>query len=215
MSMPSNILAAALGLSPTSRGLDALSGQATVTTYPAGKRLFASGDRCENFVVVWKGTAKVQLSTRSGREMILFRLEPGQSCALTTSCILTDSPYYAEGIAETEVEILTLPSARFLEGLSAEPELFRTLLRNYAKRIGELTHVVDRLLSRDLNVELWQLLMDRADHDGLVKLSHQMIADELASSREVISRKLKALEKSGQVALSRGQITLVGQDLRH
>lgn len=174
-----------------------------------GTRLFASGDVCENFVLVLKGTAKVQLSTSTGREMILFRLEQGQSCALTTSCILTDSPYYAEGIAETEIEILTLPSQRFLESLSDEPELFRTLLSNYAKRIGELTSVVDRLLSRDLNVELKQLLLERVDGQGRVKLSHQMIADELASSREVISRKLKTLEKLGQVALSRGQVTLL------
>lgn len=72
-----------------------------------------------------------------------------------------------------------------------------------------MTHVVDRLLTRDLNFELKQHLLERANDDGLVKLSHQMIADELASSREVISRKLKALEKLGQVALSRGQITLL------
>lgn len=209
MSTPSNILASALCISSKSRGLDALAQQATISTCPMGTRLFASGDVCENFVLVLKGTAKVQLSTSTGREMILFRLEQGQSCALTTSCILTDSPYYAEGIAETEIEILTLPSQRFLESLGEEPELFRTLLSNYAKRIGELTNVVDRLLSRDLNVELKKLLLERVDGQGRVKLSHQMIADELVSSREVISRKLKALEKLGQVALSRGQVTLL------
>ena len=209
MRTPTNLLASALGISSKSSSLNALAQQATISTCPAGTRLFASGDRCESFVVVLKGTAKVQLSTRTGREMVLFRLKPGQSCALTTSCILTDSPYYAEGIAETEIEILTLPSERFLDGLSGHPELFKTLLSNYANRIGELTHVVDRLLSRDLNFELKQLLIERADNNGLIKLSHQMIADELASSREVISRKLKALEKLGQVALSRGQIALI------
>lgn len=209
MSTSTNILASVLGISPRSKGLEALIKQATISTCPIGTRLFASGDVCENFVVVLKGRAKVQLSTRSGRGMILFRLEAGQSCALTTSCILTDSPYYAEGIAETEIEIMTFPSQRFLDSLTSEPDLFRTLLSNYAKRISELTGVVDRLLSRDLNIELKQLLLERVDDEGRVKLSHQMIADELASSREVISRKLKALEKLGQVALSRGQIRLL------
>lgn len=209
MTIPSDILASALGISPNSRGLDKLARQATLGACLPGTRLFASGDVCENFVVVLKGTAKVQLSTRTGREMILFRLEAGQSCALTTSCILSNSPYYAEGIAETDLEILTLPSDNFLESLNTEPELFRILIRNYAQRIGELTNVVDRLFSRDLNAELKRLLLEKADNEGRVKLSHQMIADELASSREVISRKLKALEKSGQLALSRGQVRLI------
>jgi CRP/FNR family transcriptional regulator len=163
MPTPTNILASALGLSHESRGLNTLARNAVVSTAPKGARLFASGDVCENFVIVIKGTAKVQLSTHTGREMILFRLEPGQSCALTTSCILTESPYYAEGIAETDLELMTLPANQFLEVLHNEPELFTILLSNYAQRIGELTGVVDRLLTRDLNVELKKLLLTKAD----------------------------------------------------
>ena len=201
-------LAEALSISIDSQGLETLASQATLTRCPKGARLFASGDVCETFVVLIKGIAKVQLSTRTGREMVLFRLHPGQSCALTTSCILTDSPYYAEGIAETDLDILTLPSSQFLDSLKRQPDLFLKLLSNYAVRIGELTSVIDRLMSRDLNTELKELLLDRADDDLMVHLSHQMIADELASSREVISRKLKTLEKAGRVSLSRGCVVL-------
>jgi len=208
MTTPLHSLASALGASVEADGLKALATKANVTRCPKGARLFASGDVCENFVVVIDGTAKVQLSTRTGREMILFRLQPGQSCALTTSCILTDSPYYAEGIAETELEILTLPSGQFLDSLKQQPDLFLSLLSNYAHRIGELTGVIDRLMSRDLNAELKDLLLERADTNRDVHLSHQMMADELASSREVISRKLKALEKAGRVTLSRGRVSL-------
>lgn len=208
MTTSSHSLANALGVSVETDGLKALASTANVTRCPVGARLFASGDPCENFVVIIEGTAKVQLSTRTGREMILFRLQPGQSCALTTSCILTESPYYAEGIAETEIKLLTLPAGQFLDGLENQPKLFLNLLGNYAQRIGELTGVIDRLMSRDLNAELKDLLLERADTERTVHLSHQMIADELASSREVISRKLKALEKSGRVSLSRGRVTL-------
>lgn len=208
MKTPADYLASALGITPGSQGLNALAQKASVSSCPVGTRLFGTGDICENFVVVLKGTAKVQLSTRTGREMILFRLEAGQSCALTTSCILTESPYYAEGLAETDLDILTLPSQHFLKSLQTQPELFIKLLSNYAQRIGELTGVIDRLMSRDLNVELRALLIDKADTQKRVLLSHQMIADELASSREVISRKLKALEKLGLIEMSRGQVTL-------
>jgi len=75
-------------------------------------------------------------------------------------------------------------------------------------RLGDLTGVIDRLMTRDLNAELRALLIEKADAQNHVFLSHQMIADELASSREVISRKLKALEKSGLIQMSRGKVTL-------
>lgn len=201
-------LASALSISPESVGLKELAQNASVSSCPAGTRLFSTGDVCRNFVVVLKGTAKVQLSTRTGREMILFRLEPGQSCALTTSCILTQSPYYAEGLAETDLEFLTLPSQWFLKSVQSQPELFIKILNNYAERIGELTAVIDRLMTRDLNAELKSFLVNKSDDQNRVVLSHQMIADELASSREVISRKLKSYEKAGLIAMSRGLVKL-------
>lgn len=202
-------LAAALGISAKSEGLKALAQNASLSVCPAGTRLFSTGDVCQNFVVVLRGTAKVQLSTRTGREMILFRLQPGQSCALTTSCILTQSPYYAEGLAETDLEILTLPSQSFLKSVQTQPELFTKILNNYAERIGELTGVIDRLMTRDLATELKSFLIAKADDQNRVILSHQMIADELASSREVISRKLKSFEKAGLIEMSRGQVKLI------
>lgn len=208
MKTPADYLALALGINPNCAGFQAYAQKAAFKSCPAGTRLFSTGDSCENFVIVLKGTAKVQLSTRTGREMILFRLEAGQSCALTTSCILTESLYYAEGLAETQLDILTLPSQHFLKGLQTQPEFFIKLLSHYAQRIGELTGVIDRLMSRDLNTDLRALLVDRADPQNRVFLSHQKIADELASSREVISRKLKALEKAGLIVMSRGQVTL-------
>lgn len=208
MKTPTDHLASALGISPDSEGLETLAKKASVTACPKGARLFSTGDVCENFVVILNGTAKVQLSTRTGREMILFRLEEGQSCALTTSCILTESPYYAEGLAETDLDILTLPSQHFLKALQTQPGLFIKLLSNYAQRIGELTGVIDRLMTRDLNTEIRALLIEKANPQKQVFLSHQMMADELASSREVISRKLKALEKSGLIQMSRGKVTL-------
>lgn len=209
MTLPLQSLATAFGVNLDTDGLKALATKANVMRVPSGARLFASGDVCENFVVIIEGTAKVQLCTRTGREVILFRLSSGQSCALTTSCILTESPYYAEGIAETDLQILTLPASEFVDCLKQEPQLFITLLSNYAQRIGELTGVIDRLMSRDLNAELKDLLLERSDSEGNVYLSHQMIADELASSREVMSRKLKTLEKAGRVSLSRGCVTLI------
>ena len=201
-------LAKALDTTSKDRGLIALSQSASMVEAPVGHRLFSTGDVCENFVLVAEGQVRVQISTKSGREMILFRLERGQSCALTTSCLLTHSPYYAEGIAETPLKLIIIPAAIFRRTLSEYPKLSMSLLDNYAERIGQLTNVIDRLMSRDLGAELKSFLLDKANYDRCIKLSHQKIADELGSSREVISRKLKLMENAGLLHLSRGQIKL-------
>jgi len=203
-----NSLAKALNTSATADGILILSQGASLIEAPANHRLFASGDVCENFVLIVEGTARVQISSRTGREMILFRLEAGQSCALTTSCLLTNSPYYAEGITETPVKLISISASDFLSAISNYPKLAKTLLENYAQRIGQLTGVIDKMMSRDLTTELKTLLLERVDDKKHINLSHQKIADELGSSREVISRKLKTMEKSGLLKLSRGKITL-------
>ena len=208
----SHVLAKAIKPAPSSAGLKALSDAAVLSQAPKDHRLFATGDKCENFVLIAEGQARVQISTRTGREMILFRLNAGESCALTTSCLLTHSSYYAEAIAETPLKIITIPAVTFRKILKEHTELSLSLVDNYAHRIGELTGVIDRLMSRDLNAELKALLREKADADNIVHMSHQKIADEIGSSREVISRKLKTYEKAGFVKMSRGRVSLINLD---
>lgn len=202
------ILAKTITPAPTGAGLKALSEHATLMTAPENHKLFATGDTCDNFILIIEGQARIQISTRTGREIILFRIKTGESCALTTSCLLSRSPYYAEGVSETPLQIISIPATTFRKILIEHPELSIGLLDNYAQRIGELTRVIDRLVSRDLNSELKKFLIHNADAQKTVHLSHQRIADELGSSREVISRKLKTYEKAGLVQLARGQITV-------
>ncbi len=209
MSQIQQHLQSMFGLAPGDANLRLLQARSVFMNVPEGARLFASGDVCENFVIVASGRARVQISTRTGRDIILFRLMPGQSCALTTSCLLSDSPYFAEGIAETDMELITIPSADFHEVMIASPHTMRTLLDDFAARIGTLTALVDRLTSRDLDTELASLLLMSADEAGVVPLSHQAIADEIGTAREVVSRKLKELEKSGILTLGRGALTLI------
>ncbi len=190
--------------------VERLSGHAVISQVPIGARLFASGDVCENFVIVAAGQARVQISTRTGRDITLFRLGPGQSCALTTSCLLSESPFYAEGVAETDLDIITIPSTAFRNALAASPELMRHLLEDYAAQIAGLTSLVDRLTSRDLDTELVELILTSQDGAGLVSLSHQALADELGTAREVVSRKLKELERAKIIKVGRGR--LMGTD---
>ncbi|VAV91857.1 Transcriptional regulator, Crp/Fnr family [hydrothermal vent metagenome] len=197
------------GLRPDSNASREICSNANIMSLPKGARLFVSGDTCENFIIVASGKARVQLTTRTGRDITLFRLESGQSCALTTSCLLSDSTYYAEGIAETDIDIIAVPQAIFQRYLAKSPELTACLLDDFASRIGGLTSLVDRLTSRDLDMELATLLLGEQNGDGRILLSHRAIADELGTAREVISRKLKELEKANIVHLARGSLHIL------
>ena len=201
MSLVIEHLSKLFSMSSNTKAIQALASAATVSAAPAGAKLFASGDVCENFVIVASGEARV-----------LFRLLPGQSCALTTSCLLSESPYYAEGVAETDLELITIPSSAFREALQASPDMMRFLLSDYAGRIAEMTALVDRLTSRDLSAELAEFLLSRADHSGMISLSHKSIADELGTAREVVSRKLKDWEKQSWVELHRGVLKVLNRE---
>lgn len=212
MSLVIEHLSKLFSMSSNTKAIQALASAATVSAASAGAKLFASGDVCENFVIVASGEARVQLSTKTGRDMTLFRLLPGQSCALTTSCLLSESPYYAEGVAETDLELITIPSSAFREALQASPDMMRFLLSDYAGRIAEMTALVDRLTSRDLSAELAEFLLSRVDHSDMISLSHKSIADELGTAREVVSRKLKDWEKHAWVELHRGVLKVLNRE---
>lgn len=141
--------------------------------------------------------------------MILFRLGPGQCCALTASCLLTNSPYYAEGIAETDLEVVLIGSGAFNTALTSSPDMMRALLSELADRIAGLTMLVDRQIGRDINSELMDFLRQRADPDHRIELSHKKIAEELGTVREVVSRRLKDLEKAGRIKIGRGSVSLL------
>lgn len=202
-------LQALFGSSLTVRSMEELESSARLLKFRKDARLFASGNAAEHFITVTSGRAKVQLSSRAGRETVLFRLGPGQCCALTASSILTNSPYYAEGIAETDLEVVVIGSAAFNAALTSSPNLMRTLLTELAERISGLTMLVDRQIGRDLNSELMDFLLERADPDHKIELSHKKIAEELGTVREVVSRKLKDLEKVGRIKIGRGSVRLL------
>lgn len=189
--------------------LDELIGAAVQMNVSAGARLFATGDLCENFIFITKGKARIRLSLKTGREITLFHLISGQSCALTTSCLLTQSPYYAEGIAETDLEIITFPVNIFNAALEVSPRWASALLKDYSNRIGGLIGLIDRLSVREIETELIAFLENESDDEGIITLSHKFIAEELCTAREVISRNLKKLQDRGVLRMQRGEIQLI------
>jgi CRP/FNR family transcriptional regulator len=175
-------------------------------TLPEGTELFAERHPCRGFPLLVGGSIKVVKSTPTGREMLLYRVEPGGSCVITSSCLLGHTPYTARGIAETPVRMLLLPAFLFqslIEGNAAFRDFVFHLL---ADRIAELMQLVEEVAFRRLDQRLAKLLLGKAEP---IQATHQSLADELGSVREIVSRLLKGFAAQGFVSLGRERITLV------
>ncbi len=189
---------------------------AMVATLPAGTVPFRNGDSCETFLFVLSGTVRVHMTSENGREIVLYRVEDGQTCILTTCCLMSNEDYPAEAVAETDVSAAVLPAPGFRE-LVARSAVFRDFVfSTYGRRIFDLTLLVEEVAFQNIDLRLARFLLEAMDADGRLALTHQEVAVELGSVREVISRQLKEFERRSWVALRRGQIDILDADaLRH
>lgn len=175
---------------------------------PAGQHVFHAGDASENFLLVLDGVVRVQMISENGREIVLYRVDAGQTCVLTTACLLGHDPYIAEGITETPVKAIAIPAPVFHELLGCSAALRDFVFQSYGTRITNLMMLVEEVAFGRLDERLARFLCENADHDDSLTITHQQLAFELGSAREVISRQLKEFERRHLVKLNRGQITL-------
>ena len=173
---------------------------------PAGSVLFSAHQPCSGFPLVLEGSVRVSKSAPNGREILLYRVEPGESCILSGSCLLGRSEYSASGIAETDVEVLVIPPPLFNE-LMLQHEPFRQYVFGmYAMRLSDVMELVEEVAFRKLDTRLAQLLVQRGP---VVLETHQKLADELGSVREIVTRLLRSFEQRGWVRLERERITVL------
>lgn len=195
---------AALGLGAEDAArLDAL----PVQTLPRGARLFGPGDRAAGFAVVLTGRIEVSLTGPSGREILLYAVEPGQSCIQTTLGLMGDEPYSGEAICAGEVRLALIPAGLF-HGLMNRSEAFRGFVfRALAMRMNDMTVLLERVAFTRVEARLAQALLDLAQ-GGAVEATHAELAARIGSAREVVSRRLEAMARRGLVATDRGRVDL-------
>ena len=177
---------------------------------PAGTQVFAEHQPCQGFPLLLDGSIKVVKQAPNGRELMLYRVAPGGSCIITSSCLLGRTDYNARGIAETPLTLLIVPAPAFAE-LLAEHLPFRDFVFHlFAERISELMQLVEEVAFARLDQRLAKLLLAR--NEATINATHQQLADELGSVREIVSRLLKGFAAQGLVTLGREQITLTDND---
>ncbi len=176
---------------------------------PAGTQIFAEHQPCRGFPLLLSGSIRVVKTAPSGREMLLYRVEPGGSCIITSSCLLGHADYSARGEAETDLVMAMLPAPLFAT-MVAEQAGFRDFVFHlFAERIAELMQLVEEVAFHRLDQRLAKLLLARGDE---IQTTHQALADELGSVREIVSRLLKGFAADGLVSLGREHISLRDRD---
>jgi CRP/FNR family transcriptional regulator len=179
---------------------------ATVTRIASGTVIFDENQACRGFPMLLTGSIRVIKASPNGRELQLYRVMPGESCILTSSCLLGKSCYHARGVAEEDLEMVLLPASAFYK-LIANNDAFRIYIFNlFSERLTDLMQLVSAVAFQKLDQRLAKLLISKSDS---IHMTHQAIADELGSVREIVSRLLKNFAEKGWIKLGREQIDVV------
>ncbi len=188
---------------------DVLLQKSTVITVPAGTVIFGPGKSPENLLLLLKGRVRVQQVSEAGREIVLYRVEAGESCVLTTACMLAHEDYSAEGVAETDVRAAAIPRGVFDDLVSRSVTFRDFIFHAYSRRITDLFQVIEDIAFQRVDIRLAQKLVDLARGTGRVQATHQQLAAELGTAREVISRQLGEFQRRGWIGQTRGAIDLL------
>ncbi|MGH8769773.1 MAG: Crp/Fnr family transcriptional regulator [Burkholderiales bacterium] len=172
----------------------------------AGDAAYRVGSPCQAYTLVVEGRTRVQRVSDSGREIVLYRVSAGETCVLTTACLLSGSCYPAESFAETSVRKVEIPAREFHQLMAESPRFRQFVFSTYGNLIAELIVLVEEVAFRHLDVRLARLLA--SSHENVIHKTHEQLAVELGSVREVVSRQLKEFERKGWIKLGRANITI-------
>ncbi len=189
---------------------DILLKYARIVEAPVGTVGYREGGPCGAYVMRLAGQSRVFKMSASGREILLYRVNAGETCVITTTCLLGHSDYPASTVVEEAIQDVIIPSAAFNQ-LMIDSKVFRTfVMTNYGALISDLIVLLDEVAFHNVDARLAKLLLEAGTDN--VRRTHQQIADELGTAREVVSRQVKRFEQKKWVALGRGQVDILDRD---
>lgn len=185
-----------------------------MVSIPAGTIMFHESDPCKNFMWLLEGTVRVFKNSAEGREVTLYRVAPGELCLLSLNSLLSGDSYPASAKSEIPVRGLVISAAQFNQSLDISHGFRTYVLQSLTERLSEMISLVSDIAFRRLDLRLACLLGQRFERSAghPLKITHAELAQELGTTREVISRILKEFERQECISLYRGEIRLVSQD---
>lgn len=176
---------------------------------PAGTIICNTGDECQDLIILLEGNVRVYRPADDGRSITLYHINKGESCILMASCILNTTAFPATAVVEKDARGLAIPAVKVHQWLKSETVWQQYIFSLLSQRMADLISLVDALAFRNLEVRLARWLSEHSPQNQVIATTHQAIASELASSREVISRLLKEFEHEGIILLGRGKIRII------
>lgn len=173
---------------------------------PAGRRIFDEGSPCTHYPLLVDGVIRATKASPEGHEILLYRLNPGESCIITVLALLGETPYPADGMAETDLTLYAVPRALFLELVLTSPPFRAFVFEALSRRVAHLMALIDDVAFRRVDQRLASRLLEGAEP---ITATHQMLADELGTTREVVSRILESFRDAGMVRLGRRRIEVI------
>ena len=177
---------------------------------PEGEILIDIGQYIKMMPLILSGSLKILREDNDGRELLLYHVHEGQTCAMSITCCMGDAKSSVRAIAEENTKMIALPTRIMDEWSNQYPSWKHFIMRTYQKRFEELLHTIDSIAFQKLDDRLEKWLKENISQseDGTIHITHQEIASELHSSREVISRLLKKMEHQGLLDLGRNKIKM-------
>lgn len=179
---------------------------------PAGRDVFIEGDLAEAIALLISGVVRVYKIGETGREITLYRFGNGQSCILTANAILNQKTFPAVATVEKDAEAVMIPAATFRAWVNRY-DLWREFVFDLlSQRLASVMEIVDEIAFQRMDVRIAALLLARSREQNPMRITHQEIAAELGSSREVISRLLEDFTERGLIHAGRGEVEVLDMD---
>jgi CRP/FNR family transcriptional regulator len=185
---------------------------ASFARIPRGRDVFTEGDQVDSIALIVSGVVRVYKIGETGREITLYRFRNGESCILTANAILSRQAFPAVATVEEDAEAAMVPADIFRQWVNRYDAWRDFVFELLSQRLSSTMEIVDEIAFRRMDDRLVSLLLERSRHENPIRLTHQQIAAELGSSREVISRLLEDLAEQGLVQPGRGQIELLNSE---
>lgn len=176
-----------------------------------GNRLIEIGDYIKSMPLLISGAIKILREDSNGDELILYFIERGDTCAMTLSCCIGQSKSEIRAVAETDAKLIMIPVQKMEEWLGKYKSWQKFILQSYHDRMSELLQAIDTIAFLKMDERLFKYLKDKAmvNHNDIIHVTHQEIAEDLHTSRVVISRLLKKLSINGKIELQRNNIKVI------
>jgi len=179
-------------------------------TVPGGTQAYVTGDECRNFLLLLNGNIRIYASGRGGREIVLYRIQPGEFCILSLVSFLQGCSFPANAVTENQVQALVMDRNVFIRAMKKSPALSDMMMMELSNRFIEVINRVQELAFEPLDIRMANLLCRRfrEENGTTIEITHSQLAQELGTTREVASRMLKDLERGSYIKLSRGRVSL-------